>query len=388
MMLMVEVSTIIIMSNQNYLMLNNSILYRCSSKFCTKELEKYDLSVTPLLALITIHENEGIGMQELARIGSFDKGTVTKAVWKLEEQGYVRIEENPNNRREKKLYTTEALRSIIGDIYMKRQEWWERLTKGMTTEEIATFERLSEKVAENARNYADDAPSGIRIFGLQKLTLLDFPGATGATVFVGGCNLRCPYCHNRDLVFLNENAVQIPEEDVMDFLDKRKNLLDGVCVSGGEPLLQAGLEDFFRKVKNMGYRTKLDTNGLLFEKLKNLVESGLVDYVAMDVKNSLPKYGETVGIPGISTEEVKKSIDYLKEGHVAYQFRTTVVKEYHTAEDMEEIGKLLQGTEDYYLQKFVDHGSCIKEGLHAPDDEEMNEYLEIVRKYIPNAKIR
>lgn len=378
----------LIMAEKHTLMLNNSILYRCSSKFCTKELEKYDLNVTPLLTLIAIHENEGIGMQELAKTGSYDKGTVTKVIQKLEEQGYVRIEENPENRREKKLYTTEKLRQIIGDIYMKRQEWWEKLTRGMSNEEIETFERLSEKVAVNARNYAEEMPSGIRIFGLQKLTLLDFPGRTGATVFVGGCNLRCPFCHNRDLVFLNENAVPIPEEDVMDYLEKRKNLLDGVCVSGGEPLLQAGLEDFFRKVKDLGYRTKLDTNGILHEKLKDLVEKGLIDYVAMDVKNCLAKYGETSGIPDFSVDSVKKSIAYLKEGHVDYEFRTTVVKEFHTEEDMEEIGKLLEGAKAYYLQKFRDHGSCIREGLHAPEDEELDKYLRIVQKYIPNAGLR
>lgn len=376
------------MQSNNYLMLNNSILYRCSMKFCAKELAGYDLGVTPLLMLITIHESEGIGMQELARQGSFDKGTVTKTVQKLQEQGYVRVEENPANRREKMLFTTEKLKGIIGDIYLKRQAWWELLMKGMTNEEIETYQKLSEKVVANARGYAEETTSGVKIFGLQKLTLLDFPGELGATVFLGGCNFRCPFCHNSDLVFLSEDAVQVPEEDVMAYLRKRKKVLYGVCVSGGEPTVQEGLEDFLRKIKDLGYRTKLDTNGSHPEKLRDLVEKGLVDYVAMDIKQCREKYGETVGISGFGTKEIEESVKYLLEDHVDYEFRTTVVKEFHTREDIEKIGKWIEGAKRYYLQKFENRDSVIRQGLHAPSDEEMDSYLEIAKKHVQKAQKR
>jgi pyruvate formate lyase activating enzyme len=181
---------------------------------------------------------------------------------------------------------------------------------------------------------------------------------------------------------------QISEEEFFAFLQKRIGIIDGVCVSGGEPLLQPDIELFIRKIKDMGFAVKLDTNGSFPDKLIHLVEQGLVDYVAMDIKNSPETYAFTAGTETLDIVSVKKSVAYLKEGHVPYEFRTTVVKHYHSKESFEEIGKWLAGTEKYFLQNFVDSGDLIGKNTRGCSEEEMKEFLMTVKKYIPSAKLR
>ena len=175
------------------------------------------------------------------------------------------------------------------------------------------------------------------ICGLQKMTLLDFPGKVACTVFLGGCNFRCPFCHNASLVTHIPEKADMDEERLFAFLTKRKGILDGVCVTGGEPLLQPDIENFLRKIKDLGYLVKLDTNGSFPEKLKDLVEKKLVDYVAMDIKNSMKRYGETIGLDTRYSDAIAESVSYLKEGHVPFEFRTTVVKHYHSKERFDSI---------------------------------------------------
>ena len=228
----------------------------------------------------------------------------------------------------------------------------------------------------------------MRIQGLQKLTLLDYPEHTACTVFTAGCNFRCPFCHNASLVVDIPKEAQISEEEFFAFLQKRIGIIDGVCVSGGEPLLQPDIEQFIRKIKDMGFAVKLDTNGSFPDKLIHLVEQGLVDYVAMDIKNSPDTYIFTAGTETLDIVSVKKSVAYLKEGHVPYEFRTTVVKHYHSKESFEEIGKWLEGTEKYFLQNFVDSGDLIGKNTRGCSEEEMKEFLMTVKKYIPSANLR
>ena len=228
----------------------------------------------------------------------------------------------------------------------------------------------------------------MNIQGLQKVTLLDFPGRVACTVFLAGCNFRCPFCHNASLVTHVDPSGNIPMEEVISFLQKRRGILDGVCITGGEPLLTPGLDVFVRKIKDLGYEIKLDTNGSNVERLKSLTGSGLIDYVAMDIKNSPEKYGMTIGIDGYDLWNVSKSVDCLLSGTVPYEFRTTVVREFHKREDFERIGQWLAGAQRYYLQGFVDSGDLIQPGLRAYTKEIMEQALEIVRKYITAAEIR
>ena len=230
------------------------------------------------------------------------------------------------------------------------------------------------------------------IKGLQKLTLLDFPEKMACTVFTFGCNLRCPFCHNASLV-LTERADDtcIPEEEFFSFLQKRRGILEGVCITGGEPTLQPDLPAFIRKVRELGFAVKLDTNGARPAMLKSLVSEGLLDYVAMDVKNSLALYPETVGISTFDTTPIEESMDFLLEGHVPFEFRTTLVKGLHTSESVAEIGKRLAGTERFFLQTFEDSGDLIDggdSGLASFTPAETEALLRILRGYVPNAQIR
>ena len=227
------------------------------------------------------------------------------------------------------------------------------------------------------------------IKGFAKLTLLDYPGRVACTVFTGGCNFRCPFCHNASLAVRAGEVDTIPEEEVFELLRKRRGVLDGVCITGGEPLMHGeALEDFIRRVKELGFAVKLDTNGSYPERLEDLLEKGLVDKVAMDIKNSTERYGETAGIENFDISPILRSIEILKNSRVDYEFRTTVVDELHSTQDIENIGKLISGAKAYYLQSFVDSGDLIGSGMSTPGDEKMAKFLEISRKYVKNSHIR
>lgn len=228
----------------------------------------------------------------------------------------------------------------------------------------------------------------MKIQGLQKLTLLDFPEHVACTVFTPGCNFRCPFCHNASLVVHIPKESEVTEDAFFIFLERRKGILDGVCVTGGEPLLQPEIETFIGRIKALGYAVKLDTNGSFPEKLKTLVEKGLVDYVAMDIKNSLETYAITSGVDALDLEKIQESVSYLKENHVPYEFRTTVTRNFHSKEEFERIGQWLTGTEKYFLQNFVDSGDLINGRIKGCSEEEMKEFLSVVQKYIPGAKLR
>lgn len=228
----------------------------------------------------------------------------------------------------------------------------------------------------------------MKIHGFQKLTLLDFPGKTAATVFTGGCNLRCPFCHNGDLVLNPSGVGEISEEEVLSLLEKRRGFLDGVCITGGEPLLARDIGAFIRKVKEKGFLVKLDTNGTLPIRLSELILSGNVDYIAMDIKNSLSSYPKTVGLDGFNTAGVEKSVEIIRNSGVDHEFRTTLVKELHSEKDIEDIGKWLSGEKKYFLQAFKSSDSILDKTVTGFTKEEMEKLLEVARKYIPEAELR
>lgn len=228
----------------------------------------------------------------------------------------------------------------------------------------------------------------MKIHGFQKTTLLDYPGHVAATIFVGGCNFRCPFCHNGQLVLDVAGQTVIPEEEVLAYLKKRSGVLEGVCITGGEPTLQDDLAVFIHSLKDLGYLVKLDTNGYRPEMLQSLMQEGLLDYVAMDIKASPEKYSLAAGIGAFKFEQIKESIRLLMESGIPYEFRTTVVKGIHEVEDFDEIGQLLQGCSNYYLQGFRESDTMIGEGFEAFSQEEMEKMAESARKYIDRVEHR
>ena len=228
----------------------------------------------------------------------------------------------------------------------------------------------------------------MHICGLQKLAMVDYPGKLAATVFTGGCNLRCPFCHNALLVTRLDESPALDPGEVLDFLSSRRKLLDGVVLSGGEPLLQPDAADFLRQVRAMGFAVKLDTNGCFPDRLAAILEEGLADYVAMDIKNSLGKYAATSGLAAMDTVPVEESVRLLRASGVDHEFRTTAVRELHTAVDFASIGRWLEGAPRYYLQNFVDSGGLIQEGFHGFTPQELEGFADMLRPCFGRVEVR
>lgn len=239
------------------------------------------------------------------------------------------------------------------------------------------------------------------ILGLNKTTLLDYPGHVAATLFTGGCNFRCPYCHNRDIVLKNESIVPLAPEEILAFLKKRQNVLTGVCITGGEPTLNPDLPDLIRQIRKLGYLVKLDTNGTNPQMLQNLIEKGLIDYCAMDIKNAPEKYGMTAGLESNRDARVHKNharfdlaaVDesikiLMRQKRGTYEFRTTVVKELHNESDMLGISRWIAGAEAYFLQSYADSTGVLCEGYHAHPEETLQKYVAACRHFIPNTVLR
>ena len=227
----------------------------------------------------------------------------------------------------------------------------------------------------------------MKIHGLQKMTLLDFPGRVACTVFLGGCDFRCPFCHNFELADGSAKPV-MEEEELLSFLKKRQGLLDGVAFTGGEPCLHRDLPDLIRRIRELGFAVKLDTNGYHPWLLQALLEEGLIDYAAMDIKNCPEKYALTCGVSEVNMDTVRESIALLMNSGIDYEFRTTVVEEFHQAEDFHGIGELIRGARHYYLQCFTDRDSVPFGNLHAPSKEALEAYAEIARQYVSDTSIR
>ena len=226
------------------------------------------------------------------------------------------------------------------------------------------------------------------IDGFEKLTLLDYPENIACIIFTRGCNLRCPFCHNSSLLEFENEDSKFSEKEIFDYLEKKKKILDGVCITGGEPLLQPDIKEFIKKIKNLNLKVKLDTNGTNYLKLKELIEENLVDYVAMDIKNVYDKYPITTGVKNINIENIKKCITLLKKNKVKHEFRTTIVKNFHTYADIESLCKMVGKASPYYLQNFINSDNVLEKNLESFSNEELANLKNFLEENYNNIKIR
>ena len=230
-----------------------------------------------------------------------------------------------------------------------------------------------------------------KILGFEKLSLVDYDGYVACTIFMGNCNFRCPFCHNSSLVLEHNDLQSLDKNEILKYLESKKKMIDAVCISGGEPTLCKGLNSLIQEIKNLGFLVKLDTNGSNYEVLKYLIDNKMIDYVAMDVKNGLKRYNETIGDMKANNNllyNVIKSIKLLQENRIDYEFRTTLVKEFHSIEDIYDLKELLKGSKKLFLQHFVDRGTCIKQGLHDINESEAKKFKEILEEDIENVYLR
>lgn len=228
----------------------------------------------------------------------------------------------------------------------------------------------------------------MKIYGLEKLSLVDYDGKVCATLFTGKCNFRCGFCHNSSLVLDYDKITEIDQEYLFDFLKKRFGILDGVCITGGEPTLCPDLPEFIKKIKGIGYSVKLDTNGTNPELVKSLYQDRLVDYFAMDVKNSLSEYSAIIGLNNYDTSKIQRTVDFFLGSNCDYEFRTTLIREYHSLENLTQIGQWIKGAKKYALQNFKSGDNCIMTNLNPISLEQAKQFLEVLKNYIPNVILR
>ncbi len=228
----------------------------------------------------------------------------------------------------------------------------------------------------------------MELFGMEKLSLVDYDGKIAATVFTGNCNFRCGFCHNSPLVLETDQLSTIEENEVLKFLESRKNILDGLCITGGEPTLCKDLPEFCEKVKKIGYSVKVDTNGTNPNMIKSLFENGLCDYFAIDIKNDRENYAKIIGFEKYDTSLIEKSVNYLMTSGADYEFRTTLIKEYHKKENIIKIGEWIKGAKKYFMQKYKDTETCMTHDLHEVEESEAKEFLAAVLPYVPDSQLR
>lgn len=228
----------------------------------------------------------------------------------------------------------------------------------------------------------------MEIFGLEKLSLVDYDGFVAATVFTGSCNFRCGFCHNSALVLDYKSIPPMPENDILDYLKKRKCILEGLCITGGEPTLNPDLPEFIKKVKDIGYSVKVDTNGTNPEMVKLLVREHLADYFAIDIKNDRTHYAEIIGFKTFDTQKIEKTVEFLLSGKIGYEFRTTLIAEYHKAENIKAIGEWIKGADKYFMQKFKSGDNCISQNLSPVPTETAKEFAEIISPYVKSVALR
>lgn len=227
----------------------------------------------------------------------------------------------------------------------------------------------------------------MNIKGFTKTTLLDYPGYIASTIFTGGCNFNCPYCHNGDLVLDYNNLDNLTETYILDSIKKRCKMINNICISGGEPTIQPDLIDFLQKLKQFPLKIKLDTNGSNPKIIETAFNNNLIDYIAMDIKNSKEKYDITCD-KSINLDNIESSINYIRSCGIDYEFRTTVIKEFHTINDMISIGKWLEGSKRYFIQQFIESDKQIKKGFHAHNFETLKEFQDCITPYFESVSIR
>lgn len=370
---------------------NLSILYRLTLKHFDNYFYNEEIGYAQLLFLTQIYEHEGITMNELVRTGSYDKGTVTKSLQKLEQSNYVEVRASTSDKRSRQIFTTEKCRKIITPLFVEKQRWLATLAADLSSEELTRFLKCLAAFAHKAQelhNIEIDNDKRLAFYGMQKISLVDYPGKLVSTLLLSGSNFRSPYATTRDYLFLNEMDSLVDEAEVIQYLARRHTLIDGICISGGEPFLYPSLEPFLRRVKELGLLVKIDTNGSFFTPLKNWIEAGLIDFVSLEILNTRTKYPLSAGVTNVDLKAIEKSIDYLLHSDIAYEFVTTLVAGFHETSDIIKIAKRIAGAKSYVLKEFDDRASSVEKDLHALPHEKMQAIKDSVSKYVTNVELR
>ena len=361
--------------NQNDLFMDSSILYRSTQKYFDRKLQQYQLTYAQLPVLIMIYENEGISMQEIATVGVYDKGTITKNVQKLESMGYVQVFSSLKDKRAKELYTTLKAKEIMNYVYEIRREWWKQLNTSLPVEDIDAFSKMFLTITESAKQLMDQTNKDVKFYAQQKVNLNIYPDTIATVLYTGGCNFQCKYCSHKDLVFLKQDRKELSNEDIKQYLEKRKNTIQAVFIRGGEPCMHENLDVFLEYGKSLGYKMAIQTNGSYPKNLISWIEDGLIDYVVLELKQDQNHYSDVIGLKTYDMTSIQTTVDYLLKSNIDVCFEFMITKEYHTESNVREFAKWIQSDKKCRLRTY------------DVDREKMEKYLDIVKEYVPNSKI-
>ncbi len=375
------------MSKHNDLILDLSILYRSTSKYYDRQLKEMNLTYAQLPILILIYENEGSSMQVITNKGGYDKGTISKSIRHLEQEGYIRVVPSKKDKRNKEIYTTNIAKQSMSKVYEIRRDWWKHLTKDIEPEELDHFISLYQTMAINALAYADTQPVFIHFYEWQKLSLSEYPNHFSSILRMGGCNFQCPHCTKSNLVFMDENEDEIPLETIYDFLEDRKDTLDALCIEGGEPFMHKNLSIFLNKVKEFNYKIKIKTNGSYPDELKQVIRLGLVDYVELNLKNGPNYLAQTIGMTHYDSSKIKESIDYLIQGSIPYTFSIRLVEEFHNTNSILDLAKWIEGAKKIILNTKIDENKTFKSGFHSVTKQKARQFSQILAMYVDSIEI-
>lgn len=370
------------MDKQTDLLMNLSVLYRSTQKYYDRMLQSIRLTYAQLPILIMIYEQEGVSMRDIAQSGVYDKGTISKSVKHLEQQGFIRIETSRQDKRNKELYTTDYAKQQMSMVYSIRRDWWQHLVKDIDQDGFDTFISSYEIMAQNAREYAEHHQAVLHFFKWQKVSLSAYKDHISTILYTGGSNFRSPFDEHPELVFISENLKEVDADGIHDYLKKRRGIIEAVCIKGGEPFMYEELADFLKVVKEMGYKVKIYTNGSFPNRLKEYIEQGWIDSISLDIKNSPSGYAKSIGMSSFDVRPINDTIEYLIRSKLDYECTLHIVKEYHTTRSIQAIGKWLKGIRRLIVYNNIEQKHTIVASLHSVSECTYQKYIAILKEYI------
>ncbi|MBQ0064746.1 MAG: anaerobic ribonucleoside-triphosphate reductase activating protein [Firmicutes bacterium] len=373
--------------HENDLLMDISILYRSTQKFYDAQLKEYHLSYAQLPVLIMIYENEGIPLNEIVVRGDYDKGTISKTVKNLEALNYIRVDSSLRDKRAKALFTTEKTKQIMSQIYSIRRRWWKHLTSHMDNESFQTFVENTHDMAEVSKKISSRIENGAYYMEWKKMSLSAYEGKISSILYTGGCNFRCPMCTKKKYVFLKDEIDELKNEEIREFFRNKQNMIDAICIEGGEPFMHIHFLSSLREMKKLNYKIKIHTNGSYYEQLKTAIDQGLVDMISMSIHNSIKEYDTSIGMKGYNIDNIKKSVAYLLEGHIPYEFEIVLVKEYHTIQNVEQMANWLRGARRIVLSNYNENEDSIAKNLHPVSEDDFRIMKNIFSAQVEEVKV-
>ena len=376
------------MDKQTDVLMNLSVLYRSTQKYYDRMLFSMKLTYAQLPILIMIYEREGISMHDIAQSGVYDKGTISKTVKHLEQNGFITIMTSEKDKRNKELYTTDYAKQQMSKVYEIRRDWWQHLIQNIDPSTFDEFLASYEIMASNARAYAESQQENLVFFEWKKVSVSAYPDKMATVLSIAGCNFCCPSCIKSDLVYIPENRKAIADTEIRQYLEKRAGIIEAVCIEGAEPLMHPHLKEFLKYVKDLHYMVKINTNGSFPSFLQELIEEKLVDYVSLSLKSGPRSYAKTIGMENFDTSLISRTLEILKESAIDYDVTIHLIRQFHTTSVLKSMMNWISHVKHLILVPFNDYSSAIQKDLCSIQPKKLGSIIELCQPYCDQLEVR